>query len=226
VGYDLASSQAAVELAKQFPEVYAVVGVHPHDARTVDEETYNQLRQLSRQPKVVAIGESGLDYYRDLSPRAVQQEVFRRHLRLAREVGLPVVVHDRDAHAEVLQIMREEQVQEVGGVLHCYSGSWEMVRECVELNCAVSLAGPVTYHNARRPQEVARKVSLDWLMVETDAPYLTPEPLRGRRNEPAHVRLVAQKIADLRGITLEAVAAATTAVTERIFRLPRLTKKI
>ncbi|MDH7479136.1 MAG: TatD family hydrolase, partial [Syntrophomonadaceae bacterium] len=177
------------------------------------------LERLAQSPRVVAIGEMGLDYYRDLSPRQTQQQVFRRQIQLARRLQKPVVVHDREAHQEVMRILREEKAAEVGGVLHCFSGSWEMAQECLKLGFYISLAGPVTYHNARRPQEIACRVPLDRLLLETDAPYLTPEPLRGRRNEPANVRLVAEKIAALRGISLEELAAATTANARRVFRI-------
>lgn len=218
VGYDLPSSEEVLALAEKYDNLYVVVGVHPHDAKGVDEKTYQALEKLAQSPKVVAIGEMGLDYYRDLSPRKTQQEVFRRQIQLARQLKLPIVVHDRDAHSEVMRILREEKAYEVGGVLHCFSGGWEMARECIDLGFYISLAGPVTYNNAKKPQEVARKVPLDWLLVETDAPYLTPEPLRGRRNEPANVRLVAEKIASLRGISLEEFASASSANTRRAFQ--------
>ena len=222
VGYDLPSSREVVALAEKHEGLYAVVGVHPHDAREVDEDTYRDLERLAQSPRVVAIGEMGLDYYRDLSPRQTQQQVFRRQIQLARRLQKPVVVHDREAHQEVMRILREEKAAEVGGVLHCFSGSWEMAQECLKLGFYISLAGPVTYHNARRPQEIACRVPLDRLLLETDAPYLTPEPLRGRRNEPANVRLVAEKIAALRGISLEELAAATTANARRVFRINKI----
>jgi TatD DNase family protein len=218
VGYDLASSLDAAALTQKYSNVYAVIGVHPHDARLVKEQTYTILKRTAQSPGVVAIGETGLDYFRNLSPHDAQQESFRRHIRLAREVGLPIVVHDRDAHGEVLRILREEKAAEVGGVIHCFSGNWEMAQECIDMGFYISLAGPVTYVNAKRPQEIAIRVPLERLLVETDAPYLTPEPLRGRRNEPGYVRYVAEKIAELRGITLEELATATSANVERIFQ--------
>ncbi|NLK51450.1 MAG: TatD family hydrolase [Syntrophomonadaceae bacterium] len=217
VGFDLASSLEVEALARQYSKVYAVIGVHPHDARLVREQTYVILKRTAQSPRVVAIGETGLDYYRNLSPREAQQQAFRGHIRLARELGLPLVIHDREAHADVLRIMREEKVNEVGGVVHCFSGSWEMAQECMDMGFYISLAGPVTYNNARRLQEIATRVPLDRLLVETDAPYLTPVPLRGKRNEPGYVRYVAEKIADLREITLEELARATTANVEKIF---------
>ena len=219
VGYDLPSSQEAVELAARYPNLSVVIGVHPHDAKEVTEDTYGELEKLAASSSVVAIGETGLDYYRDLSPRRTQQEVFIRHIDLARRTGLPIVVHDRDAHGEVLRILKAERAHEIGGVLHCFSGSWEVAKQCLDMGFYLSLAGPVTYNNAKRPQEIARLIPLDRLLVETDAPYLAPEPLRGKRNEPANVRYVAAKIAELRGMPLEELAAATTANTERVFRL-------
>lgn len=217
VGFDLASSLEVEGLAQQYPNVYAVIGVHPHDARLVREQTYAILERTAASPRVVAIGETGLDYYRNLSPREDQQSAFRGHIQLARATGLPLVIHDRDAHADVLRIMREEKVQEVGGVIHCFSGSWEMAQACMDLGFYISLAGPVTYHNARRLQEIAQKMPLDRLLIETDAPYLTPEPLRGKRNEPGNVRYVAEKIAALKEIPLEKVAKATTENAEKLF---------
>lgn len=219
VGYDLPSSREVVALAKRHSNLYVVVGVHPHDAKELDEAGIEALEKLAQSPRVVAIGEMGLDYYRDLSPRKVQQEVFRRQIQLARRLKLPIVVHDRDAHGEVMQILREEKAADVGGVLHCFSGSWEMAKECIDMGFYISLAGPVTYRNSKTPQEVARKVPLDWLLVETDAPYLTPEPLRGRRNEPANVKLVAEKIAELRGLSREEFAEAAKANTKRVFQI-------
>ncbi|NPV26892.1 MAG: TatD family hydrolase [Firmicutes bacterium] len=219
VGYDLPSSKRVVALAKRYANIFAAVGIHPHDAQDTDESTWAQLYELGRDTRVVAIGEMGLDYYRNLSPRDVQQAVFRRQINLAKELGLPIIIHDRDAHGDVLRIMKEEKVNEVGGVLHCFSGSWEMAQECLKLGFYISLAGPVTFANARGPQEIAQKVPLDRLLVETDCPYLTPDTWRGQRNEPAYVKRVAEKIAALRRISLEEVAEATTANARCLFRL-------
>lgn len=222
VGYDLASSLEAEALTQQYPGVYAVIGIHPHDARLIKEQTYTILKRTAQSSRVVAIGETGLDYYRNLSPRNVQQDAFRRHIRLAREIGLPIVIHDRDAHEDVLKIMREERADEVGGVVHCFSGSLEMAQKCIDMGFYISLAGPVTYKNAKRPKEIAAQVPLDRLLIETDAPFLTPEPFRGKRNEPGYVRYVAKEIGRLRGISLEELAAVTSANTERVF--PRMLK--
>jgi len=215
IGFDLASSRRSIALAAQQPRIFAAVGVHPHDAAKADNSTWAALPDLATAPKVMAVGEIGLDYYRDLSPRPVQQAAFRRQIRMARELNLPIIVHNRDAHADTLRILKDEKAGE--GVLHCFSGSWEIARECLELGFYISIAGPVTFTNAPKLQEVAQKVPLDRLLVETDCPYLAPVPHRGKRNESAYVRLVAEKIADLRGLPLAELAAATSANARRLF---------
>ncbi|MDS1029745.1 TatD family hydrolase [Bacillota bacterium LX-D] len=218
IGYDFPSSQKAAELAAQYSNLYAAVGIHPHDAFQYDEHC-EELKTLAQGEKVVAIGEIGLDYYRDLSPRDKQQEIFRAQINLAKELKLPIIIHDRDAHGDVLQIMQEEKANEVGGILHCFSGSWEMAKECLKLGFYISFAGPVTFKNARRVQEVAQQVPLDWLLVETDCPYLAPEPYRGKRNEPAYVVETAKKIAELREMPFEELAAATKANAQKLFKI-------
>lgn len=216
-GYDRKSSSRAVELADRWPELYAAVGIHPNDANGATEEMYNQLREWAEHPRVVAIGEIGLDYYWDTTPKEVQFEVFRRQIRLAREVKLPIIIHDRDAHGDIVRILREEGAKEVGGIMHCFSGSWEMAKECMEMNFMISMGGPVTFKNAKRPQEVASKVPSDYLLIETDSPYLTPEPYRGKPNQPAYVRYVAEKVAGLRNMDLTEIMQITTHNAERIF---------
>ncbi|WP_018131794.1 TatD family hydrolase [Effusibacillus pohliae] len=218
-GYDLASSQRAVELADSWQGLYAAVGIHPNDAAQATEEAYEQLREWAKLPQVVAIGEIGLDYHWETTPKEVQFEVFRRQIRLAKEVNLPIIIHDREAHGDIVQILREEGAQEVGGIMHCFSGSWEMAKECMNMNFLISFGGPVTFKNAKRPQEVASKVPLDYLLVETDAPYLTPEPYRGKRNQPLYVRHVAGKIAELRGMEFAEICKITSDNAERIFRV-------
>lgn len=220
VGYDLESSRQAVAMAQEEPFLYAVVGIHPHDAKLCTPEALRELEQLAQEPKVVAIGETGLDYYRNLSPKEVQQEAFRAQLRLAQKLKKPIVVHDRDAHGDTMQILKEEQVSAIGGVLHCYSGSWEMAREAMKMGLFISLAGPVTFHNARRLQDIAKLVPLDYLLIETDCPYLAPEPYRGKRNEPAYVVKVAEMIAAVKRKSLEEIAQVTTANARRIFGIP------
>lgn len=222
-GTDLESSRQAVALAEAYPGVFAAVGVHPHDAASATEETFVQLRQLCNHPKVLAVGEIGLDFYRDLSPRDVQRRVFEGQLALAAEVGKPVIVHQRESLPDVMACL-ERWGEEWGtesdrpaGVLHCFSGDVQAAERVIAQGFYVSLAGPVTYLNARRPVEVARAVPLDRLLLETDCPYLSPHPLRGKRNEPANVRLVAQRIAEIKALPLEEVAGATTANAQRLF---------
>lgn len=219
IGYDLPSSQRAVEIAQLYSSCYAAVGIHPHDAETVTNQTYEELKKLLQQPKVVAIGEIGLDYYRDLSPRDKQQTVFREQIELAKEYKLPITIHDRDAHGDILKIIKEEQAGEYGGILHCFSGSWEMAKVCMNLGFHISLAGPVTFKNAKRLQEIAPKIPLDYLLLETDCPYLTPEPYRGKRNEPAYVAEIAKFIAHLRKMDLEELAEKTTFNAKKVYRL-------
>lgn len=220
ISYDRDSSLRSLDLADRENMVYAVVGYHPHDAESVGEDSYQELRRWCQHPKVRAIGEIGLDYYRDLSPRDAQDRVFRRQLALAKELGLPVVIHDRDAHEDLLRVLREEGAGEVGGVMHCFSGDEELAQRCLDLGFHIGLGGPVTFKNGQTARAVARMVPDDRLLVETDSPYLAPVPYRGRRNEPAHVRLIAEAIAALRGVSLERLAQVTSANARRLFRLP------
>lgn len=220
VGYDLASSERSVKLAQDYDFIYAAVGVHPHDAEGATDETWASLRLLAKQPKVLAWGEIGLDYYRDLSPRSIQKEVFIQQIQLANEVGLPIVIHNRDAHQDVLEIVKTYP-PEYGGVFHCFSGSWEMAKILLNLGFYLSFAGPVTYKNARHTVEVAGKMPVDRILVETDSPYLTPEPRRGKRNEPTYVREVITKIAELRNLSFEDIASQTRRNAEIIFRIKK-----
>ena len=218
VGYDLPSSERSVKLAQDNDLIYAAVGVHPHNAEGVTEETWEKLFSLARQPKVLAWGEIGLDYYRDLSPRPIQKEVFIHQIKLANEVGLPIVIHNRDAHQDVLEIVKAHPPM-YGGVFHCYSGSWEMATVLLNLGFYLSFAGPVTYKNARHTVLVAEQTPLDRILVETDSPYLTPEPRRGKRNEPTYVREIVKKIAELKNVPFEDIASQTMRNAETIFRL-------
>jgi TatD DNase family protein len=222
VGADIESSRAAVLLAANHSRIYASVGIHPHDAERVTEKCYDVIRDLAAgNPRVVAIGEIGLDFFRDRSPREDQERVFRRFIRLARELSLPIIVHDRDAHDRVMQILVEERAGEVGGVLHCFSGDPEMARRCIDLGFAISIPGTVTFPSNKALQEVVRGVKIEHLLVETDSPYLAPVPHRGKRNEPAYVRLTAEKVAELKGLTIEDVARITSLNTRRLFGIGR-----
>jgi TatD DNase family protein len=209
----------SLELTDKYDFIWSTVGWHPQDAATMQHGDLEWLEELSRHPKVVAIGEIGLDYYWDTSPKDVQQRVFREQIRLARKVGLPIVIHNRDAHQDVVNILREEKAAEVGGIMHCFSGSWEIAKMCLDMNFYISFGGPITFKNARQPKEVLAQVPLDRLLIETDSPYLTPHPYRGKRNETAYVRLVAEAAAELKGISLEELAKVTTNNAIRLLKL-------
>lgn len=217
VGFDRATITRAMELIEEYAFIYAAIGWHPVDAIDMLEEDLAWIEELSSHPKVVAIGEMGLDYHWDKSPRDIQKEVFRKQIRLAKKVKLPIVIHNREATADIVDILKEEQAEEVGGIMHCFSGSPEVAKECLNMNFYISLGGPVTFKNAKKPKEVAVEVPLDKLLIETDCPYLAPHPYRGKRNEPAYVKLVAEQIAELKGLTFDEVAAATTENARKLF---------
>jgi TatD DNase family protein len=216
-GYDLASSRKAVELAEQFPSLWASVGVHPHDAKDLDEAGLDELRALAASPRVVAIGEIGLDFYYDNSPRPVQKDAFARQIALAHELHLPIIIHQRDAETEAMEIFASENAGKLGGVWHCFSGSQNLVEFALEHDFFIGIAGPVTFKKAMALQELAAQLPAKNLLLETDAPYLTPTPYRGKRNEPAYVALVAKKIAEVRGVSLADIEAVTTANFARLF---------
>lgn len=217
VGYDLASSRKAVELADLYPELWAVVGVHPHDAKTWNPEIRQALKDLSKHRKVLAIGEAGLDYYYDNSPREQQRLVFREQLTLARELNLGVVVHSREATQDTLEIIRE--YPDVRCLLHCYSGSFETAEIYSEMGHYFSFGGPITFQNAKRLREVVSKMSLDRILLETDCPYLTPHPHRGKRNEPAYLTYTAEKLGAIHGRSVEEIVQITETNTRRFFPL-------
>ncbi|WP_432362900.1 TatD family hydrolase [Sporosarcina sp. UB5] len=219
VGFDRVTIEKAMELVEQYPFIYAVVGWHPVDAIDCTDEDLEWIESLAAHPKVVGIGETGLDYYWDKSPKEVQQELFRKQIRLAQKVNLPVIIHNRDATGDVVRILKEEDAQLTGGIMHCYGGSVETAKECINMNFLISLGGPVTFKNAKMPKQVATDISLDHLLIETDAPYLAPHPHRGKRNEPALVTLVAEEIARLKDIPVEEVAKRTTENALKIFRI-------
>lgn len=220
VGYDLPSSVVAVNLARKHREIYAVIGVHPHDAKTLNDSVLAELHSLAQFDKVVAIGEIGLDYYRDLSPREEQRRAFISQMKLAQELGKPIVIHDRDAHQEVFELVKQEKGGQHGGVMHCFSGHVPLALDFIKEGFYISLSGNVTFQNNKKGPEVACKVPLDRLLIETDCPYLTPEPFRGKRNEPSYVKYVAAKIAELRKQTEMEIAYITNRNAHEIFRLP------
>ncbi len=219
VGYNVESARQTVELTQQYDFIYGAVGMHPHDAKDLNEQSLAALREMAGQPRIVAVGEIGLDYYYDLSPRETQQQVFREMIRLAKELRKPIIIHDRDAHEDTWRIVQEEQAAEVGGIFHCYSGSWPWAQEIIKQGFSIALGGTVTFKNARKVVEVAQEIPLESLLLETDCPYLAPVPYRGKRNEPAFVAEVAKAIATLRGMTVEELAAITTANGKRVFAI-------
>jgi len=218
-GADFESSVNAVALAEKYDFIYAAVGVHPHDVETMDEQMLSLLKGMAMKEKVKAIGEIGLDYYRDLSPRDLQKKWFIEQIRMAKSLEMPIIIHDRDANDDVLRILKEEKAFETGVLMHCYSGSKELAGQYIKLGAYLSIAGPLTYKNARKTVEVVETVPLERLMIETDSPYLTPEPFRGKRNESMHVKYVCQKMADIKGLPFEEVARITLENAKSFFKI-------
>lgn len=218
IGADEDSSERSVELAHRYENIYAVVGVHPHSAKDLEGRDLSSIIKMLENDKVVAIGEIGLDYYYDNSPRDIQKKWFKEQINLALRLNKPVVIHSRDADKDTFDIIKSG-VEEGGltGVMHCYSGSVELAKEYLKLGFYISLGGPVTFKNARVPKEVAKEVALDRLLIETDCPYLSPEPYRGKRNEPMFVSYVAEEIAKIKGISIEEVAEVTTKNAKKLF---------
>jgi TatD DNase family protein len=221
VGFDRPTIKRAIELAEQYDFIYASVGWHPVDAIDMKEDDLKWLEEMALHPKVVALGEMGLDYYWEKSPKEVQKEVFRKQIALAKKVKLPIIIHNREATADILEILKEENASEVGGIMHCFTGSIEIAKQCIDMNFYISLGGPVTFKNAKKPKEVAAEIPLEHLLIETDCPYLTPHPYRGKRNEPAYIKYVAEQIAELKGISYEEVAEKTSDNAKRIFGINR-----
>lgn len=216
IGYDLPSSYASVELAHAHGMMWAAVGIQPHYASTTTEDDLAELQTLLQQPKVVALGEIGLDYYHDRAPHDLQESLFRRQLVIARERDLPVVIHSRDAQADTVRIL-SDAARGQSGIMHSFSGDWAYAEACLDVGFYLSFSGPLTFKKAIELHEVARRIPLDKVLIETDSPYLAPHPLRGKRNEPAYVRYVAQAFADLRGMTLDEIATITTENAEKVF---------
>lgn len=217
VGHNMRTSRQAVVLAEQHKDIYATVGVHPHDAVEVGEDSLTELARHLRHPRVVALGEIGLDYHWNSWPKEIAHAAFRAQIELAKSLEKPFIVHDRDAHADILGLLKEHAPYPSGFVMHCFSGSLEIARECLRLGGFISLAGPVTFKNAPRLHEVARHVPLESLLIETDCPYLAPDPNRGQRNEPAFLVNIAKAVAQRRGIKLAELASATTANAQMLF---------
>jgi TatD DNase family protein len=217
VGFDLEGTRQAIELAKTHEGLYATVGIHPHNATELNDKVLETLRNLSRDTKVVAIGEIGLDYYRNLSPKHVQRKAFETQMELAEKLELPVVIHNRDAHADIIEVV--SRFSKMKGIMHCFSGSSELAKQCMRLGFFISFAGPVTYQKSQRLQDIASWIELERVLVETDCPWLSPEEVRGKRNEPANLVYTVRKIARLRGVSFHTVAEATTVNARKLLQL-------
>jgi TatD DNase family protein len=219
VGTNPAFGKKAISIAKQYKNIFVSVGIHPHEAATADDKSLAQMAELACQPEVVAYGEIGLDFFRNLSPREKQIEVFSRQLEIARDLSLPVVIHDRDAHEQVLQLVGSSGVQR--GVFHCFSGDYALAQKCLDLGFYLSIPGTVTFDKAVKISDVVKKVPLEFLLLETDCPFLTPVPYRGRRNEPSFIIHTAKKVAQIKSLRWEDVADTTTRNALNLFRLKK-----
>lgn len=218
-GADFESSKRAIELSRKYDIIYAAVGVHPHSAKEMDAAMLLSIEEMTSNEKVKAIGEIGLDYYYDFSPKEDQKLWFVEQLRLAKRLGLPVIIHDRDAHQDVMDLLKREQSFDTGVLMHCFSGSAELARQYVQLGAYISIAGPVTFKNSRKLVEVVETTPLDKLLIETDSPYLTPIPFRGKRNESFNVKFVGEKIALIKGLDKNEVFEATTKNAKEFFKI-------
>ncbi|WXR60529.1 TatD family hydrolase [Peptostreptococcaceae bacterium AGR-M142] len=218
-GADMKSSISSIELANKYDFIFAAVGVHPHDVKDMTNDDITKLKELATNKKVVAIGEIGLDYYYDNSKREDQRKWFIEQIKLANELKLPIIIHDRDAHEDCFNIIKEYKSNEIGCVLHSFSGSVELAKEYVKLGCMLSISGPVTFKNNKKTPKVVKEIPLKHLMIETDSPYLTPHPYRGKRNDPTYVCLIAQKIADEKEISYEEVCKTTLENAKTFFNI-------
>ncbi len=216
---DMSSNTAAVALTESWTNLYATVGMHPHDAKDVGEDELQELKKLMAHPKVIAVGETGLDFYYNHSPREVQRRVFAQFICLAEETALPLVIHERDAASDALDLLRSEGAGKIRGVVHCFTGDYDAARAYLDLGFYLSFTGIITFKNAGPLRDVVRDVPLENMFVETDSPYLTPVPHRGKRNEPAYVRLVAEAVARIKGVSLQEVAQTTTRNVRQLFRI-------
>ena len=217
-GYDFPTSEEAVMHAHRFGCIKAAVGIHPHDADTFTPESEARIRDLaSDMEHVAAIGEAGLDYYRCLTPHDIQQDAFRRHIRMAHELNLPLIIHSRNAQGDILDILADEGVPSKGAVMHCLPDDADFAEKAVQLGCYVGLAGNITFKNAQGIRDIAATLPIDRILIETDCPYLAPHPFRGKRNDPSHLPLILEKLAEVRGMTLDEAESATTANARRLF---------
>ncbi|WP_411348608.1 TatD family hydrolase [Paenibacillus sp. WLX2291] len=210
VGFDRETIPTTMKLVEEYDFIYAAVGWHPVEAIMMQPGDLEWIASLCSHEKVVAIGEIGLDYHWDKSPKDVQHRVLREQIGLARDIHMPIVIHNRDAHEDIVRILREEKASEVGGIMHSFSGSWETAKMCLDMGFHLSFGGPITFKNAKQPKEVLKQVPMDRLLLETDSPYLTPHPYRGKRNNSGYVRLVAEAAAELKDVSLEEISEITT----------------
>lgn len=219
IGCDRPTIERTMELIDEHEDIYGVIGWHPVDAIDCTDEDLEWIEQLSKHEKIVGIGEMGLDYHWDKSPKDVQKDLFKKQIELAKRVNLPIIIHNREATEDCVAILKEMHAEKIGGIMHAFSGDESVADEIIDMNFYVSLGGPVTFKNAQLPKDIAVHVPIDRLLVETDAPYLTPHPYRGKRNEPAYVKLVAEKIAELRQISYEELAQTTSENAKRLFKI-------
>ena len=215
VGTTVNDCRKALSIAHRYEMVYAAVGVHPHEVKDIDEKTYDDLKKMAKADKVVAYGEIGLDFFRNLSPKDIQIRRFGEQLELASEMGLPVIIHDREAHKEILEMLKDWKGR--GGVIHCFSGDYRMAQKCLDMGFYISIPGAITFGKSEKLQEVVKNIPMSCLLLETDAPYLTPHPNRGKRNEPAYVVHTAKKVAELKGFSFEDVASISSQNTRSLF---------
>jgi len=220
IGIQIHEAEKAIALTETYDYIYAAIGIHPHYAKEINENTYSALENLAAHPKVKAFGEIGLDFYRNLSPQEVQIKRFRELIQVGKKLKLPLIIHDRNAHQEILTILKEENGFDWGGVIHCFSGDYDMAKKCVDRGFYISVPGTVTFKNATGLQDVVKKLPLDTMIVETDAPFLAPFPFRGKRNEPAYVMYTAKKIGELKNRSFEEVAQQTTENIRNLFNIP------
>lgn len=208
-----------IDLVNKYEMLFGAVGIHPSEAKSWDDSCYNYFKEIAQNKKIVAVGEIGLDYYWDKTFNDIQQDVFRKQIELAKEIKKPIIIHDREAHFDTLQILKEMNAKEVGVVMHCFSGSVEFMKECIKEDFYIALGGVTTFKNAIKPKEVAQTVPLEKLLLETDAPYLTPMPHRGKTNYPFYIPLIAQEIATLKNIDIKEIALATTQNAQKLFAI-------
>ena len=214
------------ELADKYDLIYTALGIHPHDAKDANDDAFDEIKKLSTHPKVIAIGETGLDYYYEHTPKDIQKAVFRKHIQIARELNLPLTIHTREAHNDTLEILVEEGVGDIGGVLHCFSGSYEMAKKCLDMGLYLSFTGVVTFPKATNIHEIVKKIPIERMLVETDCPYLAPEPYRGKRNEPTFVVETAKRIAEIKGVSFDDVARITTLNAKELFGIEKEKEEI